>query len=352
MTSKPQIIQHVQKSLNVTVYDVKWIPFSAKFVILGSHARGTGSIQVYQLNQGKLDLVSESEKHSPFKCGTFGASFLEERHLATGDFDGRVSLWNLDKIELPVWTSKGHDAIINAIDGVGGVQGGGAPEIVTGSRDGKVFLWDPRTNKAVVSLAPPPDQAVDCWSVAFGNSYDSDRCVCSGYDNGDLKMFDLRMNTIKWEVNVGNGICSIEFDRKDIEMNKMVVTTLEAKFKVFDLRTFHSKLGFASLTQQAHESTVWVGKHLPQNRDIWMTTGGNGSMNLWRYSYPGQRKRKEIDSEEEVGIVGSCELLSSTAMSTQPILCFDWNSDKEGLCVCGSLDQTVRVGIVTKLKNY
>jgi hypothetical protein len=44
---------------------------------------------------------------------------------------------DLDRLELPVYAVKGHDSIINSIDGVGGLGiGGGAPEIVTGSRDG------------------------------------------------------------------------------------------------------------------------------------------------------------------------------------------------------------------------
>lgn len=38
----------------------------------------------------------------------------------------------------PVYTVKGHKEIVNCIDGVGGLGvGDGAPEIVTGSRDGE-----------------------------------------------------------------------------------------------------------------------------------------------------------------------------------------------------------------------
>ena len=43
------------------------------------------------------------------------------------------------------------------------------------------------------------------------------------YDNGDVKMFDLRMNKVRWETNVKNGVCALSFDRKDIEMNKFAV---------------------------------------------------------------------------------------------------------------------------------
>lgn len=62
----------------------------------------------------------------------------------------------------------------------------------------------------------------DCWSVAFGNSIDDDRAVVAGYDNGDVKLFDLRTNAMRWETNVNNGVTSVEFDRPDIEMNKSI----------------------------------------------------------------------------------------------------------------------------------
>lgn len=44
---------------------------------------------------------------------------------------------DLERLENPVYSVQGHGSIINAIDGVGGQDVGyGAPELVTGSRDG------------------------------------------------------------------------------------------------------------------------------------------------------------------------------------------------------------------------
>ncbi len=96
-------------------------------------------------------------------------------------------------------------------------------------------------------------------------------------------------------------MCCLEFDRKDIEMNKLVATTLESKIHVFDMKTQHNEKGFASVVekvmiyifdiyfsnlflfqQKAHNSTVWLGRHLPQNRDVFMTCGGTGSYYLWK----------------------------------------------------------------------
>lgn len=41
----------------------------------------------------------------------------------------------------------------------------------------------------------------------LGNSYNSqERVVCAGYDNGDIKMFDLRTMTLRWETTIANGV--------------------------------------------------------------------------------------------------------------------------------------------------
>eukprot|EP00899_Mesostigma_viride_P010662 jgi/Mesvir1/19598/Mv09896-RA.2 len=352
-TDKPQILEHINKSLTITIYDTKWIPCSARFVCMGTYARSTGSIQVYELAGTELKLLSESEKKSGFKCGTFGASALADRYLATGDFAGDLTIWDLERMETPIMHTQSHVSIVNAIDGMGGpVRGYGAPEIATGGRDGRVCVWDPRQKSAPVAVFEPADaaQARDCWTVAFGNSFnDEERCVLAGYDNGDVKMFDLRTGKQRWETNVGNGVCAVEFDRKDIAMNKFVAATLESSFNVFDARTLHPEKGFARVKEKCiHGSTVWTCKHLPQNRDIFMVGGGDGSISLYKYSYPSQRQLKD-DKGVPYGVPGEVKLVGNRTLSTQPISCFDWSPDKEGLSVMGSFDQCVRVGIVTKL---
>ncbi|KAM9585473.1 dynein axonemal assembly factor 10 isoform 2-T2 [Trichechus inunguis] len=206
---KPQIIAHIQKSLNYTVFDCKWVPCSAKFVTMGNFARGTGVIQLYEIQHGELKLLREIEKAKPIKCGTFSATSLQQRYLATGDFGGNLHIWNLEAPEIPVYSVKGHKEIINTIDGVGGLGiGEGAPEIVTGSRDGTVKVWDPRQKDDPVANMEPVqgENKRDCWTVAFGNAYNQEeRVVCAGYDNGDIKLFDLRNMSLRWETNIKNG---------------------------------------------------------------------------------------------------------------------------------------------------
>lgn len=353
-TDAPQIIEHIHRSLTFTAYETRWVPCSARFMVAGVTPRGKGMMQIYELSRGDAKVVDEREKPAGIKCATFGASSLEERHVACGDYDGKLSIYDLERNDIPVYSVQAHATIINGIDGMGGARlGYGAPELVTGGRDGCVRVWDPRLPQPVLALEPEEGQAArDCWTVAFGNSFsDEDRVVCAGYDNGDVKLFDLRTNTLRWETNVKNGVTCIEFDRKDIEMNKMAVTTLESKFRVYDMRTQHPTEGFASLSEKAHKSTVWLARHLPQNRDLFMTGGGNGGFNLYRYRYPSARTSQHGDNHP-VGVPGTVELLNSRVISTQPIVSFDWSPDKAGLCVLSSLDQTLRLFIVTKLDKY
>ena len=100
VTDKPQIVEHVNKSLSMTVYETKWIPSSARFVLLGSPARQTGMLQIYQLNGGSIELEAEVERPKSFKCGTFGATTLAERRIATGDFVGTLAIWDLERLKV------------------------------------------------------------------------------------------------------------------------------------------------------------------------------------------------------------------------------------------------------------
>lgn len=242
---------------------------------------------------------------------------------------------------------------------------------MTGSRDGAVKVWDlrqkdhPVANISATSKDESSKEVRDCWAVTFGDSYNStERAVCSGYDNGDIKLFDLRKMAVRWETTCRNGICSLEFDRKDIEMNKLAATTLEGGLFVYDMRTQHHAKGFSYCSEKnagqslgtngvisGAKATVWCVRHLPQNREIFMSGGGTGSIRVWNYKYP-EKRHKEMSDGTKSGVAGNLQMLSATTVSQQPIHCFDWCSEKTGLCVAGSFDQTVRVLITTNLNLY
>lgn len=312
---------------------------------------------MYELSSGNLETRLECKALRPngIKCATLSGDRLEDRTVAVGDYNGVLSIIDLERcsgndtttngVSEEVFTVQAHESMVNCMDSIGGSKlGYGAPEIVTGGRDGAARIWDPRVKHPVVSLeSEKGSSSRDCWTVSFGNSYnDEERCVLAGYDNGDVKLFDLRTHTVRWEKNCSNGVTCAEFDRKDIEMNKVVVTTLESSFMCFDMRTQHPNDGFASFTEKAHRSTIWLSRHLPQNRDIFMTGGGNGGFNIYKYHYPINRVGKHKKDGSPIGVMGDVELLNSRVISTQPIVSFDWSPDRAGLCCMGSLDQSLR----------
>lgn len=156
---------------------------------------------------------------------------------------------------------------------------------------------------------------------------------------------------VRWETNVGNGVCGVQFDRKDIEMNKIVASCLESQFHVFDARTQHVTRGFASVLEKTVAgATIWSNQHLPQNRDVSMVCAGDGTLYMYKYHYPAQRRIKDPDGNW-AGCAGTVELVNSRNLSTQPIGSFDWHPDKAGLFVCSAFDQHIRVGMVTRLKT-
>lgn len=134
---KPQIIAHIEKSLNFSIFDTKWIPLSAKFVVMGSKPNGNGIVKIFELNSGDLDLIKEFESKASFKCGSFGASSARRPQLAVGDFDGKLSVFDVERPSEPTFQVDAHKGIVNSIDAIGGASVTcGAAEICTGGRDG------------------------------------------------------------------------------------------------------------------------------------------------------------------------------------------------------------------------
>ena len=224
---------------------MKWIPCSCKFVVVGVSPKNEGVIQVHELtlNIKEIEPVKWTTEHG-ISCATLGAApTLSSKHLAYGDSQGNIRIVDLNQgvTGSLLEVKKAHKGIINAMDGIGSQNGGGGPhELVTGGRDGCAKIWDVRVanGKPVCSLEPKTQNPRDCWTVAFGNSCTStDRQVAAGFDNGDLKLFDLRSCKMVWETNVGNGVTSIQYDRPDILGNKLLVTSLESKFRIYSLRT-------------------------------------------------------------------------------------------------------------------
>lgn len=89
----PQVITHIETNLDHSLFDCKWIPCSAKFVVIGCLPNARGTIEIFEINSGEAKKINTIERPNSFKCGTFGASSDVERRLATGDFKGTLEIW-------------------------------------------------------------------------------------------------------------------------------------------------------------------------------------------------------------------------------------------------------------------
>jgi WD40 repeat protein len=136
----PQFLEHISHSVTYTPFDFKWIPSSPRFVVVGQTPKAKGIIQIYKMKDGKIENTHEWIHGGGYKCSTFGASSITNREIALGDFDGNVSIIDIETGK-PSFQVKGHKSIINTIDGIGGSGNIGPAEIVTGSRDGNFIFY-------------------------------------------------------------------------------------------------------------------------------------------------------------------------------------------------------------------
>ena len=203
----PKIKLLLSKSLNYIPFDIHWLPYSTKLVSIGESFDSKGILQIYNLNLGKLSIESEYIQNYPSKCCTFGISSFSSRDLALGDFDGNLSVIDLERGEFNYEIKKAHKGIIQSIDGLGIKNNQGPPEIVTGGKDGLVKLWDLRSDKPCILLEPKDIKKnfPECWTVRFCDC-GSNKKVGIGYDNGDIKIYDLRMDKIFFGENLKKGV--------------------------------------------------------------------------------------------------------------------------------------------------
>ena len=347
----PKIQIQISKSLDYTPFDIKWLPYSTKLVIAGQTDSSKGIIQIYHLTKGKLDLESEFVKENPFKCCSFGASSFASRDLALGDFEGNFQIFDLEKGMPNYEIKKAHKSIIYAIDAVGGNMNYGTPEVVTGGKDGIVKVWDLRGDKPAILLEPKGIEKnnPECWSVAYGGCFNrEERNLGIGYDNGDIKIYDLRMDKLIYGENFKSGICSIEFDKKNIPLNKMLASTLDSKIYLFDLKNFekNNNLRYEKLSDEINYTTYWGTKFIPQKRDLFISMGGDGSLNLYKYNHSDVNVTEENNKNKNNGKI---TLINSNMVCTQPIIGFDWHNIKLGLSCLVAFDRTVKICTMNKL---
>ena len=60
-----------------------------------------------------------------------------------------------------------------------------------------------------------------------GDAFNAEeRTVVAGYDNGDIKMFDLKKMAVRWETNIKNGVLSLILFDILLFSNKIIISNM------------------------------------------------------------------------------------------------------------------------------
>eukprot|EP00092_Neocalanus_flemingeri_P023219 GFUD01025176.1.p1 GENE.GFUD01025176.1~~GFUD01025176.1.p1 ORF type:complete len:342 (-),score=127.70 GFUD01025176.1:42-1067(-) len=337
-----QILEHSSTLVNYTLFDVNWVPSSPRLVVCGSTLAGEGTLRVYSLAGQGLSEVGSATRTKAVRCGTFRSSSLEERLFCTGDFGGNVAVWDLEELSEPVEEVVGHTDMINCITGS---QGDGG-QLVTGSRDGLVKVWD-RRNLRTSTVTMEGDEKRDCWAVT---TLESGEFVAAGYSNGDVRVFDIRAGKVFWETSLPQGVTSLQFSgSKGEKLDRLVAGSLGGGVAVWDMQTRHKVQGYTRSDFRLEKTTVWGASMAPQDKGLMLATLGSGAVQLVRFKEPGHRVMIGGDGAN-VGTPGEFLKVSAKQLTDKPVTSSDWSQDRAGLVVTTSFDQNIRILIVTGVK--
>jgi len=330
------LLDVTEKTVDFTVLSLSWIPCSARIISIGAHQKGHGVLSVHTLAGRELNETSSIKTDRPLRCGTFDLGDQNERVFCSGDFSGNICLWDIESLKRFDGVTGAHSDLINSI-----ASGGkGSSEILTGGRDGEVKLWDRRTlSKPTVRMFPENYQTKrDCWTVSHSANQSTSTLVAAGFDNGDVKVFDLRAMKVLWETNVGRGVSHTTFLVDDTTeaasgySRRLLLAAGTVHGKIFSWQVEKPKQKVSSL--QLDKSTVWCTEKIATHSPLLISCLGSGALCFSRQ-----------DNNN-----GNMKCVDTHQISESPITSVTVSKDKPGLISTASCDNKIRLFIYTAIK--
>jgi len=338
--AEPGLVQVTKFSSNFTLLSCTWVPSSPRLAAVGSSLQGQGRLAVYALSGAGLTEVARGGGRAggatrALRCSTFGGTG-DSRHLVTGDFTGRLEVWDPEILAQPVDQVSAHDDLVNCVAGAAG-------QVVTGSRDGRVRAWDPRrlarSTASIEGEAGGP--AHDCWAVAAGRD---GHTVVGGYSNGDIRLFDLRKPAgCLWATELPGGVTSLE-----VGEGRLVGATVTGGLHLWDLATRHPEFGYCRTDSKVEGGCLWQVAACPQAPALLAAASQAGCLQLVGHEAPLAATVESSDGMD-VGIPGHLIHSTNTQLADRPVTSLSWSPDKAGLLAATSFDQTLRVCLATNL---
>jgi len=334
-TAEGSFLPVAEKSVDSQIFSLAWIPSSARFCTLGTDIKGKGNLSIYSLNGREIIETESVSVENTLRCSTLETSNVSNRQIGTGDFSGNLCIWDLETMKQEKSVGA-HADVLTCISG----DSSTSTNIVTGGRDGEVKLWDQRNlDSPSIKMVPEVGQTrKQCWSVCqthlnSTNDANQSNYVAAGFDNGDIKVFDVRNSKIAWETSLSRGVSKLcviprNCDKDDKSENILMAGTVQGKMYTWNML----KPADTPLQQQLDKGTVWEATSLSQNKNLVVTVLGTGAMVL-------------VNLEED-----KINKLLSHQVSEPPLTGLSASQDKPGLIATSSFDKTIRLFYYTGLK--
>ncbi len=166
--------------------DVTSVAFSLDGMLLASVSYDS-TVRLWDLRKQKLAKTLESPS-----IYVYSVTFISDIQLAVGLQDGAIKLWNFTKeTGIGVKVLRGHQSHVRSV--------AFSPKnqlLASGSRDGIIKLWYPKTGAELVTLE---EHRGPVNSVAFSPD---GSLLASGSDDGTIKLWQVNSMLSLWQVSV------------------------------------------------------------------------------------------------------------------------------------------------------
>ncbi|KAI9735405.1 MAG: hypothetical protein M1818_006411 [Claussenomyces sp. TS43310] len=236
----------------------------------------------------------------------------DSRVLFSASADTHLASWDLET-GLRIRRHVGHEEVINCMD----VSKRGEELLISGSDDGYIGIWDPRT-KAAVDFIPTEFPVTAVALAEAGNE------IYSGGIDNDIKVWDTRKKAVVYSM-LGH-TDTITSLRVSPDSQTLLSNSMDSTVRTWDIRPF-----------------------APTDRHVRTFDGAPAGMekNLIRASWDADGKKIAAGSGDGTGVIWSNDtgkLLYKLPGHKGTVNCAEFSPGREPIILTASSDRTLLLG--------